>query len=127
MASKPKASYKVRNWKRYNESLVQRGSITMWFSEEVVKEWSHANDRSKVGRPFTFSDLAIESLLMLRELLRLPYRQTEGFGRSLAQLMEVDIPIPDFTSLAKRAATLDVKIKLGNRTGPIHVVVDSTG
>jgi hypothetical protein len=127
MASKLKASYKIRNWKRYNESLVQRGSITMWFSEEVVREWCHTNDTSKVGRPFKFSDLAIESMLMLRELLRLPYRQTEGFGRSLAQLMEADIPIPDYTSLAKRAASLDVRIKLGNRTGPIHVVVDSTG
>jgi hypothetical protein len=127
MASNSKKTYKITNWKKYNEALVQRGSITMWFDEDVVKEWNHANDTPKVGRPFKFSDLAIECMLTLRELFRLPYRQTEGFGRSLAQLMGANIPIPDFTSLAKRAATLDVKIKLGKRTGPIDVVVDSTG
>ena len=127
MAAKLKSSYKVTNWKQYNESLVQRGSITFWFSEEVVEAWNHSNSSPKVGRPFIFSDVAIESLLMLRELFRLPYRQTEGLGRSLASLMKADIPIPDFTSLAKRARALDVKIKLANRRGPIHIVVDSTG
>ena len=40
---------------------------------------------------------------MLRELFRLPYRQTEGLGRTLARLLQADIAIPDFTSLAKRA------------------------
>jgi DDE family transposase len=127
MAAKVKSTYKVTNWRQYNESLVQRGSITFWFDEQVVKEWNHANATPKVGRPFVFSDVAIECMLMLRELFHLPYRQTEGLGRSLAHLMEADIPIPDFTSLAKRASTLNVKIKLVNRRGPIHVVVDSTG
>lgn len=122
-----KSTYRVKNWAKYNESLVQRGSITFWFDEDVIDEWNHANTESKVGRPFIYSDVAIECLLTLRELFRLPYRQTEGFARSLAQLMDADIPIPDFTSLAKRAATLDVKIKLTERKGPIDVVVDSTG
>ena len=61
----------------------------------------------KVGRPFTYSDGAIECLLALRELFRLPYRQTEGLGRALVKLMDADVAIPDFTSLAKRAAKLE--------------------
>jgi hypothetical protein len=64
---------------------------------------------------------------VLRELFRLPYRQTEGLGRSLAQLMQVDVAIPDFTSLAKRAATLEIALDVADRKGPIDVVVDSTG
>ena len=31
-----KGCYRVTNWKQYNESLVRRGDITLWFSEEVM-------------------------------------------------------------------------------------------
>ncbi len=127
MVAKAKSSYKITNWRKYNESLVQRGSITFWFSDDVINQWKHANEEPKVGHPFVYSDTAIESLLVLRELFRLPYRQTEGLGRSLVQLMQVEISIPDYTSLAKRAAKLGVSLNVADRTGPIDVVVDSTG
>jgi Transposase DDE domain len=127
MVAKAKTSYKITNWRKYNESLVQRGSITFWFSDDVIDAWEHTNEVTKVGHPFVYSDTAVESLLMLRELFRLPYRQTEGLGRSLAQLMQVDVAIPDFTSLAKRAAKLEIALDIADRQGPIDVVVDSTG
>lgn len=127
MAGKRKGKYKITNWRRYNESLVQRGSITFWFNEDVIEQWHHANERVKVGHPFVYSDTAIECLLALRELFRLPYRQTEGLARSLAQLMEVEIPIPDYTSLAKRATRLGVSLDIARQKGSIDVVVDSTG
>jgi hypothetical protein len=127
MAGKRKGTYKITNWREYNESLVQRGSITFWFSEEVLAEWNHANPRPRVGHPFVYSDRAIESLLALRELFRLPYRQTEGLARSLVRLMGVDVNIPDYTSLAKRAAALEISLDVSWHRGPIDVVVDSTG
>lgn len=127
MSRTGKQAYKVTNWAKYNESLVRRGEITYWFSPEVVEKWGHANVASKPGRPFTYSDLAIECLLVLRELFRLPYRQTEGLARSLAQLMKAEICIPDFTSLAKRAAKLRKALEITARSGPVDVVVDSTG
>jgi hypothetical protein len=127
MAGKRKGTYKITNWREYNESLVRRGSITFWFSEDVIDEWYHANDRPKVGHPFVYSDTAVECLLALRELFQLPYRQTEGLGRSLAELMQVEIPIPDYTSLAKRAASLGISLKVAKHAGSIDVVVDSTG
>lgn len=127
MARKKKAAYRVTNWRKYNESLVQRGDITLWFEEDVIAAWVHANQEVKVGRPFTYSDTAIECLLALRELFQLPYRQTEGLGRALVKLMEVDVAIPDFTSLAKRAAKLKISLDLAPKTGPIDVVIDSTG
>lgn len=52
MVATAKASYKITNWRKYNESLVQRGSITFWFSDEVLEQWQHANDQAKVGHPF---------------------------------------------------------------------------
>jgi hypothetical protein len=125
--SKQTACYRVTNWREYNESLVRRGDITLWFSDEALASWEHANEERKVGRPFTYSDGAIECLLTLRELFRLPYRQTEGLGRALVKLMGVDVAIPDFTSLAKRAAKLGVSLEVLPTSGSIDVVVDSTG
>ncbi len=127
MAVKAKTRYKVKNWREYNESLVRRGDVTLWFDASVIDAWEHGNAASKVGRPFTYSDVAVETLLTLRELFRLPYRQTEGFGRALAKLMEADVTIPDFTSLAKRAGKLGVSLDVRTAKGPIDVVVDSTG
>lgn len=127
MKTSVKASYKITNWRKYNESLVKRGAITFWFDEDTLTHWEHENTKSKVGRPFTYSDRAIEVLLVLRELFQLPYRQTEGLGRSLLALMQVDVPVPDFTSLAKRAAKLDIALNAVQRKGAIDIVVDSTG
>lgn len=122
-----KTSYKVTNWSDYNESLVRRGDITFWFDEDAIDAWEHDNDEPKMGRPFTYSDTAVECLLVLRELFRLPYRQTEGLGRALVKLMHIELAIPDFTSLAKRAAKLGVSLDVAQHSGPIDVVVDSTG
>lgn len=127
MAGKRKGTYKITNWRRYNESLVQRGSITFWFSEETIAKWRHENANPKVGHPFVYSDTAIECLLVLRELFQLPYRQTEGLGKSLAELMEASIDIPDYTSLAKRASQLGILLDVRKHSGAIDVVVDSTG
>ena len=128
VASKAKKkSYRVTNWRAYNESLVRRGDITFWFSGEVLDAWEHDNADSRRGHPFVYSDLAIETLLTLRELFRLPYRQTEGLGRALAKLMGVDVAIPHHTSLVKRAAKLDIDTQLADVKGPVDVVVDSTG
>ena len=63
MGTKRELGYKITNWREYNESLVNRGDITVWFNEDAVESWQHPNDSTKVGRPFTYSDTAIECLL----------------------------------------------------------------
>jgi hypothetical protein len=127
MAGTRKGTYKITNWAKYNESLVQRGSITYWFCEETVAKWRHDNASPRVGHPFVYSDTAIECLLILREVFQLPYRQTEGLGQSLVKLMQIELAIPDYTSLAKRAAKLGVSLDIAKHRGRIDVVVDSTG
>lgn len=127
-ATAAKTTYRITNWSQYNESLVRRGDVTIWFDEAVIAAWKHENAERKVGRPFVYSDLAIESLLALRELFRLPYRQTEGLGRTLVRLLGADVAVPDFTSLAKRAGKTKVALPSGTAAdGPIDVVVDGTG
>ena len=41
--------------------------------------------------------------------------------------MNADVPIPDYTSLQKRAAALGVSIDVESLAGPVDVVIDSTG
>jgi Transposase DDE domain. len=127
MTNVARSTYKIRNWAKYNESLVNRGDITFWFSSEILEQWKHDNAEQGQGRPFVFSDLAIETLLTMRELFRLPYRNTEGFGRWVFQIMQLDLAVPDYTSLCKRAAKLGISILLTNKKGKIDIVVDSTG
>ena len=118
---------KIINWNEYNEALVRRGQFTLWISDDVIEHWLHENKGNKVGRPFTYSNLAVETLLTIREFFRTTYRATEGFGRALANLIQADVAIPDFTSLAKRAAKLGIDIDVTQYKGKIDVVVDSTG
>lgn len=121
------ARFPVRNWAEYNESLVARGSITLWFDEEALQAWYHTNPTCKRGHPFRYSDSTIELFLTIREVLRLPYRQTEGFIRGILELIQPGLDVPDFTSAAKRAAKLGIALPVIPRVGNIDVVLDSTG
>jgi hypothetical protein len=121
----PKSAYRIRNWKQYNDALVRRGSLTLWVEQETLQAWRY-HGPSQRGAQFRFSDLAIECLLTLRTVYHLTLRATEGFATSLFGLMKVDLPVPDYTTLCRRAAT--VRIALPKKaTGPLHLVLDSTG
>jgi hypothetical protein len=121
----PKSAYRIRNWKEYNESLVRRGSLTLWVDQEMLQAWRYRGP-SQRGAQFRFSDLAIECLLTLRAVYHLTLRATEGFALSLFELMGVDLPVPDYTTLCRRAATVRVALPK-KATGPLHLVLDSTG
>jgi Transposase DDE domain len=121
----PKSTYRIRNWKQYNDALVRRGSLTLWVDQDTLRAWRYQGPARR-GAQFEYSDLAIECLLTLRSVYHLALRATEGFARSLFELMEVDLPVPDYTTLCRRAAT--VRIALPKKaTGPLHLVLDSTG
>ena len=117
--------YRVRNWKQYNDALVRRGSLTLWIEQETLEAWRYQGP-TRQGAQFESSDLAIECLLTLRAVYHLTLRATEGFPRSLFELMDLDLPVPDYSTLCRRAAT--VQITLPRKTsGPLHLVLDSTG
>ena len=59
-------------------------------------------------------------------MFRLALRQTEGLIGSVLQLLGLDLPVPDHSTLSRRAATLEVpRPKAGSE--PVHLLVDSTG
>ena len=123
--SRLKRLYRVQNWTDYENALVQRGSITFWMSEEVEKVWLYTGKKQR-GSQFDYSDKAIEIMLTLKEIFHLPNRSVEGFVRSLFEMMKIDLPVPDHTTLSKRSKTLKVKLPKQS-AGSLNVVMDSTG
>lgn len=123
-----KQKFQVTNWPAYNESLRQRGDLRIWVSDEALYLWVAPRRTSRGGQP-KYSDLAITLCLTLRIVYGLALRQTQGLIRSVAALMEYDIAVPDFSTLSRRSKGLALpSAKPGARaSGPVHLVVDSTG
>ena len=98
---------KVTNWREYDASLRQRGSLTVWFTTEAVEAWAAEPRTTRGGQPW-YSALAILTALTLRAVFRLAYRQTEGLIGSVIGLLGLTLQVPDHTTLSRRAATLEV-------------------
>src|SRR3954447_24487587 len=150
----PEQKRKVTNWRDYDESLRRRGSLTVWFSDEAVEAWEAERRTSRGGQP-EYSDLAILTALTFKAVFRLAYRQTEGLIGSVIGLLGLDRAVPDHTTLCRRAETLEGPRPkprgdgagggggggaggrkprgdgagggAGRDTGPMHLLVDSTG
>lgn len=120
-----KAKFKVKNWSQYNKSLIERGSLTIWITPEVLDGWKDKRPAQR-GAQFEYSDRAIEALLTLKFLLKLPYRATQGFGQSLFNLLEVELSVPNYTTLSRRAKTITVDLPQRSETAR-HIVMDATG
>lgn len=126
MTNKAKRRYRIRNWRDYNSALVRRGSLTLWVEQGVVNRWRDTTSPVRRGRLRLYSDLAITCALTLREVYHLPLRATQGLVRSVLLLLGADLPVPHYSTLSRRAASLDVKLERRGK-GPLHLAVDSTG
>lgn len=123
----PKQKFKVTNWAAYDASLRQRGSLTVWVTEEAIAAWT-AEPRTTRGGQRTYSALAILTALTLRAVFRLALRQTEGLIGSVIRLLGLDLAVPDHSTLSRRAETLEVpRPKASASAEPVHLLVDSTG
>ncbi len=120
--------YHVRNWAEYNEGLRRRGDLTVWFDEEAIANWM-ADKTGKPGGQRVYSDMAIETGLVVRMVYKLAYRQTEGFLHSIASLLGLGIEIPDYSTLSRRSRLLRKKLRIPKAASnqPIHLMIDSTG
>jgi len=123
----PKQTFKVTNWHDYDASLRQRGSLTVWFTDEAIAVWT-AEPRTTRGGQRTYSPLAILTALTLRAVFRLALRQTEGLIGSVTRLLGLDLAVPDHSTLCRRAETLEVpRPRFSAGAEPLHLLVDSTG
>src|SRR6185369_4346982 len=123
---KKKTSYRIRNWSAYNAALIARGSLTLWVDEEAVQAWRYTGPTQR-GAQYVYAEAAIKCVLTLRVVYHLALRATEGLARSVFALLETALPVPSYSTLSRRAAEVEVALGALPRSGPVHLVVDSSG
>ncbi|MEI8396917.1 MAG: transposase [Rhodospirillaceae bacterium] len=107
----PHPKRRVTNWKTYDASLRQRGSLTIWFTEETIAAW-RAELRTTCDDQPHYSVLAISTALTLRAVCHFALRQIEWLIGSVLYLLGLDLPVPDHTTLGRRAKPLQLPAKL---------------
>jgi hypothetical protein len=120
--------YRIENWKEYNKSLVNRGRITLWLSDDIENSWVCQEASGKRGRPKQYSDVAIELCLTVKYLYKLPYRATQGFVDSFLERFGFSLQSPCYSQINRRSPALAVKLKrISTSKEKLDIVVDSTG
>jgi IS5 family transposase len=120
-----KAVYRIRNWREYNQALVRRGSLTVWVDQASLDTWVYQGP-AQWGGQYVYSDTAIQCLLTIRAVFHLPLRATQGMAQSVFELMGLELGVPHYSTLSRRAADLEVDLARKSK-GPLHLVLDSTG
>jgi hypothetical protein len=117
--NKLKKKYKIRNWSQYNTSLINRGSLTLWISDDIASWWyGKGHD--------TYSDRAIEVMLTIKAVYGLPLRATTGFVQSIFDLLGIPLSVPDYTTISRRAEYLNVHLRKTHKE-ITDLILDSTG
>ena len=107
--------------------MVNRGSVIFWFSEDAISGWHPCNDNKSRGGQRKFSDIAIETCLILRCVYKLGLRQTEGFVNSIIDMLCGNIVSPDFSTISRRSEHLTPFKVPNDNSGSINILIDSTG
>jgi transposase len=117
----------TRNWSEHNTGLKHRGSLTFWVDEAVLEAWYNPTLSGKPGASNDYSDLAIITFVTLKSVYHQAGRQTQGLLESLFVLMQIDLEVPDHSTVSRRMSQLEITLPIVPKSGSIHVVVDSTG
>src|ERR1041385_2646088 len=119
--------YRIQNWRAYNRALINRGRLTVWFDEQAVVAWRNTEPAAGPGAPRLYADLAIECTLVFKSVYHLSLRAAQGFLSSVVELMKLTLPVPDYSMVSRRQATLQVRLPVDSGGRPRHVVIDATG
>ena len=127
---KTEKRYRIHNWSEYNKALIARGSLSFWLPQEVIDSWYEPHRPtgtfSSPGAPKKYSDRTITALLTIKAVFSLGYRQTVGMASSILEMLGVDLQMPCFSTLSRRAALLDVDLGCEARQ-KAHLALDATG
>jgi Transposase DDE domain len=120
-----------RNWSEYNASLVNRGYLTIFVSKDFARDWYVKYDentpRKRGGQP-KYTEKAITALLSLRFVFKQPLRSMEGFAKSLVSMMNLDLEVPDYSTLSLKINEMNIRLPLLTKDKAGHVIsLDSTG
>jgi hypothetical protein len=137
-SKKTKRQYRVGNRREYHAALVKRGSLTVWLDGAALTGWFHLqkSGRQKSGRQgasrlysdvaIEAVDVAIEAVLVLKAVYRLPLRAAQGFAHGVLNLMGLSLPVPHFSTLSRRQVGLESGPLRGSHgetlPQPLHLV-----
>src|SRR5215472_11537796 len=99
---KKKTPYRIRNWPAYNAALSGRGSLTLWVDEAAIRSWRYTGPTQR-GAQYHYADTAIRCVLTLWAVYHLALRAAEGLARSVFALLAVNLPVPSYSTLSRRA------------------------
>lgn len=130
-----KIAYKTKNGKAYDLALIKRGDIRNFLTPKVLMKW-FSEQGSTGGRPQCYSDICIELILTIRYAYGLSLRGAQGLVCSIFEMANINLPVPHYSTVCKRQASLQVKIQrkikyLRKKTEgveiPLDLIFDSTG
>lgn len=124
-----KTKFRVRNWPEYNESLKRRGSLDFWVEQGIIDSWKVTVVKDGTlsrGRQRTYTDHAIETVLMLGKVFHQLLRQAEAFCMSVFNLAGILIDIPNYTTVSRRGKVIKVTLSLQAKD-TVAAIIDSTG
>lgn len=119
-----------RNWREYNESLVRRGEVLLDFDvldewEDELKEMNQAKE-GRAGARYRYPEPFMRLLAYVHVLFHLPFRQEEGFVRSLSKYVD-GLKTPDWSTIWERTKKLDMELDGVRTDEPISIAIDSSG
>ena len=123
----PKQRYRVTNWSEYDAALGQRGSLTVWFTNDAIAAWRADTGTTRGGQAPLLGfgdqdgvDVAGGVPVSAASDGRLdPFDPPDSWG--------LDLAVPDHSTLSRRAETLEVPRPSPCSRGPVDLLVDSTG
>lgn len=124
---KKKTKYRIRNWSDYNRSLVNRGSLTFWISEELLANRVEKEKTGERGRSPQYTQAAMVVMASIKFVFHQAGRQTCGLVVSVFALLKVDLTVPDHSTISRRMAGMEVRLPLKPTGKARHIVCDSTG
>jgi hypothetical protein len=113
-----------RDWNKYNKELVNRGKLDFWIN--LNSAW-YAPEQKKNGRPFTYADGAILTMLYIRFKFHLSLRELQGFLISIMAICNRTENVPCYTQVCRRMKTLSIPKQLLEKKGVTDIVLDTTG
>ena len=119
---------RIKNWSNYSKSLEKHGDITVLVNAACLQQAVRPTGRA--GRPYEYPDEIILLLAQIRELFRLPLRQTIGVAKAIFRQAGLDVKLPGYVTLSRRFGKLNIPlVQHRNMTSKLPVIFlpDSTG
>lgn len=113
-----------RNWRKYNQNLVKRGSLTFFID---IKALDSQPPKGFRGRPRLYANPLIQMLLILKIQYRMPYRMLEGFSKNILPYLRKNLALPSYSIICRRAAELKETLPRLSSRRPQVILLDASG